>query len=317
MTTTEIQLGNFGNHDDEPFDQAAAYAEPKNPWIHPSQRKKSRAPRLQTNWSAGVTGARKPWHALLESTVIENEWAKVEAALATAETASDSYFALQSDEAAEGHDISVQIRDAVRKDERPDFVRTDWAVETIAREVRWDDAHAAALNAGRNYTAVVSQVAREGIPALVERAEKARSKAKAVQIKAQAAVGEYLTVLQAIRSADADLKISGHGWHRTTEAEAAIPGKALAGLGDVARLLASTNPMVDGTYITDTSEALPLHTRQALNAEGGESGFYILLQVEALEGWQGISRFTSDHRGHYRRDLEFEKALKAKSFAQG
>lgn len=315
----KIQLGSFNNHvdDEEPFDQAAAFREPANPFIHPSKRSKSRAPRLQTNtWSEGITGARKSWHALLESTVIENEWSKVEVVLATAQNAADAYFALQSDEASEDSDITRQIRDAVRRDENPEVERTDWQVEGLRREMKWDDAHAAAVNAGANYTAVVSKVAREGIPALVERAEKARSRAKVVQIKAQAAVGEYLSVLQAIRSADADLKISGHGWHRTTEAEAAIPGKALAGLGDVARLLASTNPMVDGTYITDTSAALPLHTRQAINAEGGESGFRILLQVEGLEGWQGISRFTSDHRGHYRRDTQFEAMLKSKSFSK-
>ena len=317
MTTQhkEIYVSFARSDDDVPFDNLEAMREPTTPWVPPNMRRKTRAPRLQTNWRGDLDGARKPWHILVGSSAIEKSWADAVVAIESAQVAADIYFGLQSAEAAEEFEFERTVREAARAGERPQIVRTDWTVERILREVQWDDAYEAALHAGANYSKVVALAARAEIPALVTKARKAKVRATTAQVKADTEIRQYLNALRAIREADADLALTGKGWHRTTADQAAIPGKALNGLGAIAQLLGSTNPMVDGTYVLDTSDPLPLHTRAAINAEGGENGFRLLLAVEGFEGW-AISQYTIEHKNLYVRDIEFEAALSRRSFAQ-
>lgn len=309
-------LVDFREDDAEPFDQQAAFAEPERPWVHPSKRSGTRAPRLRTNWAEPIESARRNWHSLINSPAIEKSWADVEVALEAAHIAADQYFGISSAQANEEAEFEHEIRDAARKGERPQILRTDWAIRKITLEVEWDSAHDAALRAASQYKSLVAKVARAAIPTLVDRAEEARAKAQAAQSKADAAVREYVGTLAAITQADAELKISGPGWHMTLESQRRIPGQALAGLDDIALLLGSANPIVNGTYILDDSESLPLHTREQINAAMGEQGFWLLLEVEGSEGW-AVTQYTIESRNLYQGiSPELVAQLRNKSFAR-
>ena len=314
--STHTTLQSFASVDpEEPFDQAAALRPPATTWVPPSQRSQTRAPRLQSNWRAQIEGSRKPWHSEIHSDAVAKAWADVGTAVDAAQAAAYAFFGLRSAEASEAAEIEQTIRDAARNGEAPVIVRTDWQVEKITREVQWDATYLAAVHAGSNYSKVVASAAHAEIPDLVARAEKAKTKAQAVQAKADRAVRDYATILQAIKDADVELGITGKNWHRTTASQSAIPGSALAGLGAIAQLLGSSNPMVTGSYVVDNSAGLPLWTRAAINAEGGENGFHVLLAVEGSENW-AVTQYMAEYRHLYQRDIGVEAALKAKSFTQ-
>lgn len=244
---------------------------PDKPFVPLAERKRP-APRPVAGTLATIAEVEASWHAQLRSKAVEQAAGELHEALAVAEDARAGLASIPAEiRAEEAAVIAAAKADAAGGEPLAKIERQDWTAEEAYRAERWKVAHNDAAKAANRYRAVAASEARKAVPALIERAAKARQAARPALAKAEKAIAEAQAATSAIFAANESLGLTPSTWHQWPAEERQIGEDVSIGVRHLLRWIdaAEDSALLSGRFVLDTSDKVPEHTLRAL-AEGNE-----------------------------------------------